>query len=181
MTVKGSNGESFNVTGQGQGALNTVLGGLGTASFFGYNANNLLGGMRCGCNNGNNCSCGEDAPVSRYEAGMMLSMNAKDAEIALLKADKYTDQKLVEVTKYIDGKVEALASEVRANKEQQNQINLNQAVYNGTNTAALACLKGQIEQLLSITKLVIPNSSVCPGWGNVTVAPSGAATVSGGA
>ena len=118
----------------------------------------------------------DDKPISRYEAAMMDSLAKKDAEISLLRADKYTDEKMVEVTKYIDGKVESLAAEVRANKDAQAAINLQQAVYNGTNTATLQCMQGQIAQLLALTKLVVPNGSVCPGWGNVTITPATATT-----
>ena len=65
---------------------------------------------------------------------------------------------------------------MRANKDAQNGINLQQAVYNGTNTAALNCLQGQVAQLYSLTALRIPNTSICPGWGDVTVAPAAAPT-----
>ena len=34
------------------------------------------------------------------------------------------------------------------------------------------CMQGQIAQLFGLTKLVVPNTSVCPGWGNVTITPS---------
>ena len=122
--------------------------------------------------------CAENMPVNRYEMNMALSLNAKDSEIALLKADKYTDEKMVELTKYVDGKIESLAAEVRSNKDAQNAINMQQAVYNGTNTATIQCLQGQVAQLLSLTKLVVPNTSVCPGWGNVTITP--ATTTTGG-
>lgn len=44
MTIKGMDGQSYNVTGQGQGNTNTVLGALGAASFLGLNAGNVLGG-----------------------------------------------------------------------------------------------------------------------------------------
>jgi hypothetical protein len=36
-------------------------------------------------------------------------------------------------------------------------------------------MAGQIAQLQSLTKLVVPNTSVCPGWGNVTITPAAAA------
>ena len=49
MTIKGMDGQSYNVTGQGQGNTNTVLGALGAASFLGINAGNVLGGG-CGWN-----------------------------------------------------------------------------------------------------------------------------------
>ena len=65
-----------------------------------------------------------------------------------------------------------VAAEVRANKDEQAGINMQQAVYNGTNTAALGCLQAQVAQLQAMTKMVIPNSSVCPGWGTATVSVS---------
>ena len=45
--------------------------------------------------------------------------------------------------------------------------------------ATVSCIKGQIDQLYSLTKLVVPNASVCPGWGNVTITPA-SSTASGG-
>lgn len=176
MTVKGIDGQSVNVTGQGQGTFNSVGAGAGIASFLGLNAANLFGGGLAMRNGAVEVITSEDKPLSRYDAALMDKLAAKDSEIALLKADKYTDEKIVEVTKYMDGKVEALAAEVRANKEAQQAINMQQAVYNGTNTATLQCMQGQIAQLLSLTKLVVPNSSVCPGWGNVNVTPATSTT-----
>ena len=160
MKIKGSDGYEHSVTSQGQGALNTVLGGLGTASFFGVNAGNILGGMnRGGCRNA------EDTPVSRYEAAMMQELANKDGKIALLESNIYTDSKIADV-------YERLNSKIGAMKDEQNAINLQQAVYNGVNTAAVECIKGQIAALQGLTKLVVPNSSICPGWGNVTVTPA---------
>jgi hypothetical protein len=51
-----------------------------------------------------------------------------------------------------------------------------QRVYNATNTAALGCVQGQVAQLMSLTKLVVPNGSICPGWGDVTVSVTPATT-----
>ena len=42
-------------------------------------------------------------------------------------------------------------------------------------TAAISCLQNQGAALQGLTKLVIPNSSVCPGWGAVKVTPETAA------
>lgn len=166
MKVKGSDGYEHSVTSQGQGALNTVLGGLGTASFFGVNAGNFLGGF------GRNCGCGnnpQDAPISRYEASMMQELAAKDGKIALLESNIYTDQKIADVYERLNIKIDR-------NRDEQQAINLQQAVYNGVNTAAVECIKGQIAQLMGLTKLVVPNASICPGWGNVTVTPAAAPT-----
>ena len=72
--------------------------------------------------------------------------------------------------------INALAAEVRSNKDAQTAVNMNQAVYNGTNTATISCIQSQIAQLQGLTKLVVPNTSVCPGWGNVTITPAAATT-----
>jgi hypothetical protein len=160
MEIKGINGENHSVTGMGQGAYNTVAGSLGLASFLGINAGNLLGGWnqnRCGCPGSS-----DDQPISRYEANMLVALSNKDSEIALLKADKYTDQKIVEATAYLMGELKTLAGEVRANKDMQCEINKEQAVYNGVNTATLNCIQNQVAQLFGITKLVVPVSAVCP-------------------
>lgn len=179
-------GQNYNVTGQGQGNFNTVGAAAGIASFLGINGGNLLGGG-CGWNNrgawaGNGCmpGCSENTLVTRYEAGLSSTIAAKDARIGLLESQVYTDQKLVDVVKDYTTQIKELAAEVRANKDAQVAINMQQAVYNGTNTAALQCLQGQVAQLFSLTKLVVPNNSVCPGWGPVCVQPAQCPTSSTG-
>lgn len=171
MRIKGSDGQDYHVTGQGQGNYNTVGASAGIASFLGFNANNILGGL------GNRCGCGgQDATISRFEATMMNELAGKDSKIALLEAQIYTDQqtdkKVGEAIAFVRGEMKELAAEVRANKDAQCAINQQQAVYNGVNTATIECIKGQVAQLMGLTKLVVPNGSVCPGWGNVTVTPS---------
>jgi len=157
MTIKGMNGENYNVTGQGQGNYNTVGAAAGIASFLGLNAGNILGG---GCYNRNMAAgpveviTSEDKPISRYEAAMMDKLAAKDGEIALLKANTYTDQKLADV-------YDRLLTRINLDKNEQNAINMNQAVYNGTNTATLACMKQQIADLAALSELVVPQRKVC--------------------
>lgn len=166
MRVKGADGHDYHVTGQGQGNYNTVGASAGIASFLGLNAGNILGGLGCNRNgwNGNGCGCG-DVMVSRYEAGMMQELAAKDGKIALLESNIYTDSKIADV-------YERLITRINADKDAQNAVNMQQVAYNATNTAAINCIQGQIAQLFGLTKLVIPNGSVCPGWGNVTVTPA---------
>lgn len=160
MEIKGSDGHSYNVTGSGQGNLNSVLGALGAASFLGINGGNILGrnGMGWGCNDG---GCSDNTPVNRYELNLVTSLAAKDGEIALLQADKYTDQKIVEAYKDLQGQIRNVEAQVLANKDAQAAINLQQATMNATATATITCMQGQIAQLQSLSKLVIPTSSVC--------------------
>ena len=151
MRIKGADGHDYNVTGQGQGALNTVLGAVGTyGALSNGSLGGLLGGVFGGGMNGNACNM----PVSRYEAGMMQEMAAKDGKIALLEANIYTDQKIADV-------YERLNVKINANKEEQTAVNMQQAVYNGTSTAAMNCMKGQIEQLATLAQFVIPLRNVC--------------------
>ena len=136
----------------------------GIASFLGLNAGNLFGGWSNGCNYRNQpieVITSEDKPITRNEAKMMQELGVKDSEIALLKADKYTDQKIVETTTYLMGKINEVSAEVRANKDAQCAINTQQAVYNGTNTATLGCLQRQVDELVSMSKRVIPSFNVC--------------------
>lgn len=168
------------------GSIGGYIGGIATLA-------NAMGG----CNNGlfgnlfgNNCHpiqlCSESTPVTRYELGMAKEIAAKDSENALLRAQIYTndkvDEKLVEVVRDYTAKFNSLADEVRGNKAEQDAINREQAVYNGINTATISCIKGQVDELLGITKRVIPNASVCPGWGDVGIhicPPCGSGSTSG--
>ena len=50
-------------------------------------------------------TCSENMPVSRYELDREQKLAAKNSEIALLKANTYNDQKMLEVYAYIDGQL----------------------------------------------------------------------------
>lgn len=132
-------------------ALGLMNGGLG----------NIFG---TGCTNAyNNCAngCSENMLVSRYELGQEGRIAKLETEIALRDANIYNDQKSLELYKYFDGEIKRI-----------DRTLCEQAVYNATQTGAISCIQGQIAQLQALTKLVVPNSSVCPGWGNVTITPS---------
>ena len=127
-------------------ALGIMNGGLG----------NLFGGW-----NGN-CGCSENALVNRYELDLNNQLAAKDARIGLLESNIYTDSKITDTYAVLNGQINALAAEVRANRDAQTAVNMQQAVYNGTNTAAISCIQTQIAALNGLTKLIVPASSVCP-------------------
>ena len=131
--------------GLGLGIAGTALGVLngGLGSIFG--ANNVAN------------VCSDNTYVNRYELDLENKLVAKDSEIALLKSNIYTDQKLTDVYSNLQAQLNTI-------KENQNAVNMQQAVYNGTNTANISCMQGQIAQLQGLTKLVVPNSSVCPGY-----------------
>lgn len=82
--------------------------GLGTGiaglSLGVLNAMGGLGNLAFGGRNGTGC-CSENTPVTRYELDREQQIAAKDAEIALLKANTYGDQKMLEMYQYIDGQL----------------------------------------------------------------------------
>ena len=143
-------------SGLGLGIAGTALGLLNNGGL-----NGLFGNNRCGCS--------QDQFVTRKEFELGQQLASKDSEIGLLRADKYTDQKIVETYQNLQAQINAL-------KENQYAVNLQQATLNATQTATITCMQQQIAQLQSLTKMVVPNTSVCPGWGNVTITPAAATT-----
>lgn len=153
-------------------ALGLINGGLGNL-FGGLGGNGMVAPAVAGIAAGMAAkNSGDDSYVSRYELDQNQTIAQKDMEIAYWRGQDETNRKISDAYAKLESRILGLASEVRANKEEQNGINLQQAVYNGTNTAAVGCIQAQVAQLQSLTKMVVPNSSVCPGWGNVTITPA---------
>ena len=157
-------------------ALGTGIGGLALGAVNSGLLDNLFGGRRCG----NGYNDGNWGGVDRYELTMTQQMANKDMEIAYWRGQDETNKKISDAYAKLEGQINHLAHEVQRNKDEQNGINLQQAVYNGTNTATIGCIRGQIDQLYSLTRLRIPNGVICPGWGDVTVTPTPAAAAAAG-
>lgn len=158
-------------TGLGLGIAGTALGLL--AGNGGGFLNGILGG--------NNCA----AAVAQKDAVIAQ----QGATIAELRAERDTDRKIAdlygsmvrdnkELTLFLtnlDKRVTAVetAAPLQAKIVDQqiarvvDQIN---CCCNASN-AAIANLQATIN---GVTKIVIPNTSVCPGWGNVTITPQAA-------
>lgn len=141
---------------KGNAALTTGI--IGTAGAALPLLGGLLGGMGW---NGNGGCCNEDHFVNRYEATQSARIAELETEVKLRDANTFTMGEMNKLRDYVDGRFTGIEAQIC----QQN-------VYNATNTAAIACINGQIAQLMGLTKTVIPNTSICPGWGNVTVTPS---------
>lgn len=113
----------------------------------------LQGG--CGTFGRGHCGgCSENTPASRYDISQSEKMTALESENALLKSNIYTDSKIADVYERLNTKINGVV-------EKQNEINMQQAVYNGTNNATIACMKGQIAELQGLSELVIPRNRVC--------------------
>ena len=146
------------------GIVGTVLGSIGTAGVLGNG--NLLGGIT----GGNGCPpCSENMPINRYELAQEQKISELQTQVSLRDASIYTDGKLNDLRNYVDAKFGRVDCELR-----------DIAVYQATNTATISCMGQQIAGingvLAQITKCVVPNSAVCPGWGSVTITPAAAPT-----
>lgn len=127
-------------------ALGFGIGSLGLQILQNGGLGNLLGG-------GWGCGCNGGAAVA---GGMGLAALAeKDAKIAQLSAELDTDRKLIQVWDNLNTKREATDKDV----------------------ATLKAKCDYMQYILgNITKVVVPNTAVCPGWGAYTVAPAGTTT-----
>lgn len=122
-------------SGLGLGIAGTALGLL----------NGGLNGLLCG----NNCS--DNQLINRYELDMENKIVSKDSEIALLKSNIYTDQKIVDVYERLNAKIGTVESAVNT-----------QAVYNATLNGTIGCMQTQIAALQTLTKTIVPIDNVCP-------------------
>lgn len=161
----------FASKGVGNAALTTGI--IGTAGWaLNGGLANLLGGITGGGNAGRHNDCDDTALMAavaamvagvngacnggnhdytRYDAGKDARIAELETEVKLRDANTYTDQKLLEVYKYFDGKVEGI-----------NQKLCEQAVWNTAQTGTISCMAQQIAALNGLTKLVIPGASICP-------------------
>lgn len=133
-----------------KGVAGTAL-GLGAGALGVQLLNGGMGGLLSGLFGGNQVVCNENMPVNRYEASQSARIAELETEVKLRDANTYTDQKLLEMYKYFDGKLEHVDHKL-----------CEQAVWNTAQTGTISCMAQQIAALQGLTKVVIPGSSICP-------------------
>lgn len=124
--------------GLGLGIAGTALGLLGGG----------LGNLGIG---GWNNVAPDNMPVNRYEFKLNQELAAKDSKIALLESNIYVDSKIADVYERLNAKIGALEGQI-----------CQQSVINAQVTANIACMQGNINTLMALTKTVVPISSICP-------------------
>ena len=137
-------GLGLGIAGTALGVLNG--GGLGNIFGGGYGWNRNMAG------------CAEDHFVNRYEAEQAARIANLETEVKLRDANTYTDQKLLEMYKFVNGKFDCIDREIAE-----------QHTYNAVNSTILGCVKNDVAELMALTRRIVPNGSICPGWGDVTV------------
>lgn len=155
MQIKTADGTA-SVASAGVGGAGLGLGIAGTALALLNNGGlgNILGG---GCNN---------QYATKTDLAYAQELARKDSEIALLKSEQNTEVKMAEV-------YDRLLTRINADRQAQADWNATQMVNNCAMSNAIATNTNSISALQnccnSITKLVVPNSAICPGWGNIDV------------
>lgn len=150
--------ELRNVRGIAGTGLGLGAGALGVSLLNG-SLGNIFGGY--GCN-------GNAGYYSRYDAEKDAKIANLETEVKLRDANTYTDQKLLEVYSFVNRKFDCIEHELA-----------DQRVYNAVNTTTIGCVKNDVAELMALTKRVVPNGSICPGWGDVTVSVTPAPTTAG--
>ncbi len=94
-------------------------GGMGAMPYgvvpYAVSATPVIGGFGCGC------GCNEDHTATRYDIGTTKELMAKDLKIAELNTEVklrdsniYTDQKSLELYRYIDGQINGIQAQLAA-------------------------------------------------------------------
>lgn len=124
--------------GVGGTALGLSIGALG-AELLGGTFNNILGG----CNGNGN--------YSRYDAEKDARIANLETEIKLRDANFYSLSEVGKLRDYMEHRFDKVEHEIAE-----------QHTYNAVNTSVLNCVKGDVEALMNLTKVIIPASSICP-------------------
>lgn len=140
--MENRNMAEFASNGKGNAALTTGIIGTSLSGLLAMGTG-LLGSLGGRCN--------EDHCVNRYELEKEQKITKLETENSFLRANTYTDQKSIELYRYVDGRFREFEQAIAQ-----------QAVYNATNTSTIACLQAQVVQLQSLTKMVIPGTNICP-------------------
>lgn len=140
------------------GIIGTALGGLSSG---------ILGGV-FGNNNQNY--------VDKDTLDLQLKLTEAQKDNAILTANLETEKKMVEVFNAANDKIMNVRDELNAAiRTVENKVDANAATQGVINTQMASQVNlntSQIAQLFSLTKLTIPNASINPGWGNVTITPT---------
>lgn len=96
-------GLATGIVGTSLGALNALGGGM---SLLGGLGNGVVRNVACGC------SCSEDHLVDRYTLAQESKISELETQIALRDANIFTDQKFVELYKYIDSELRDIRGEL---------------------------------------------------------------------
>lgn len=142
------------------GAIGTGLGAIGTGVL-----GNIFGGMGT-----------QQNYVTKDMMELQLQLAASQKDNSILTAELSSEKKMVEVFNAANDRINNVRDELGMRiREVEAKVDANaaaQAVINCQANSNLTLLNSQVGQLFGLCQLKIPNTSVCPGWGGVTVMPT---------
>ena len=163
MIIRTNDGDKSVASGSvGGTALGLSIGALSLAALQGSNnGNGILGNLF-----GNNNTCNQQ-------------VSALMSELAKEKSERYTDQVGTEVYKQFAKEREQTQQQISALFAAVAQMDKTVSVNQAVTEEKLSCLGKKVNDIYDVFKLVVPNSSVCPGWGTVTITPAATTTTAG--
>lgn len=128
------------------GVVGGYIGGIGQIL-------NMLGSGITG--NGCNAAyaCSDNVPVNRYEAGQSARIAELETEVKLRDANIYTDSKLNDFRNYVERRFDRVEHDLGEQK-----------AFNAGVISNMNCMRGDIGELLGLTKRIIPKDSICPEY-----------------
>lgn len=124
----------------------------------------------------------EDMPVNRYELQLSQQLEAEKSKNALLESyiytDKQTDAKTKEVRAELKEEIADLSARVERLDRRVCKDEQENAVFAAGVNGTVSCMQKEIARIYGLTKTVIDNDSICPGWGPVEVVRTTATTPS---
>lgn len=148
-----------------KGNLGVTLGSIGTGlSVLGSGMlGNILGGGA------------QQNYVTKDMMELQLALAASQKDNSILTAELSSEKKMVEVFNAANDKINNVRDELNGRiRELECKVDGNaaaQSVINCQHGSQINLLTSQVGQLYSLTQLKVANSSVCPGWGPVTITP----------
>lgn len=137
----------FATTGKANAGLTTGIIGTALSGLL------TLGGGILG--NGNYTATGTPRWVSQEEFAQQQTISSLESENAILKAEKDSNQKMIEIYERLDTKFRTLEANL-------NSFKADQGVINAQVVANVSVMQSQIATLNGLTKTVIPIGNVCP-------------------
>lgn len=179
---------------KGQGALGVTLGAIGTGlgilngggglipNLMGWGNQTYGAPMPYGTPYGH--ACGQQH-VTKETFDIQNKLIEAERSNALLASELNTEKKMVEVFNAATSRINEVEKELSHKlfylEKKVDDSAAAQAVVNCGFSSAINLLQSQAAQFMGLTKTVIPNTSVCPGWGEVAVSIVPATTAAAGA
>lgn len=137
---------------------------LGAVALGGAVVNGIMNHIR-------NYASGGGSVTQAANTVAAMELAQANAKIAMLEQNAATRNALTDTLYKLDTRVGKLETETPLLHQILEQKVDSVATMASTGIAQLSAT------LAGITKCVVPNTSVCPGWGNVTITPTGSGAV----